>query len=82
MQNIATGALGLIPVGILLTVRDHVYVLLKHPGVDLSNSGVTVDSINLWTYRALLFILAIAVLSLLGEIAKASWQAYRGRGVW
>ena len=79
VQNIVTSAMGLIPLAILLTVRDHAYVLLKQPGVDLPGTGVTVDAINLWTYRALLVVLAIAGLSLLGEIAKASWEAYRKR---
>ena len=81
LQHIVTGAMGLIPLAILLTARDHVYVLLKYPGVDLTGAGVTVDAVNLWAHRAFLLVFAIAGLNLLGEIAKASWLAYRGRAM-
>jgi hypothetical protein len=81
LQNVVSSAMGLIPLAILLTARDRIYVLLKHPGVDLVGAGVTVEGINLWTYRALLVILAISGLSLLGEIVKASWHAYRSGAI-
>ena len=79
MQNIVTSAMGLMPLAILLTARDHAYVLLKQPGIDLPGTGVTVDAVNQWAYRGLLAILVIAGLSLLGEIVKATWMGYQRR---
>ncbi len=81
IQNIVSGAMGLIPLAILLTARDHVYVVLKQPMPGPLPNGLSVDTINLWAHRALLLILVIVVLSLLGEIAKASWEEYRGRAI-
>jgi hypothetical protein len=78
-QQSAIQALGLIPLGLLLTVRDHVFFLLKHPALDQMRYGATLESINQGIYRAALFILVIAILQLVWEMGRMSLDAYRRR---
>jgi hypothetical protein len=76
-QQITTSILGLIPLVVLLTVRDHVYVLLKHPELDQAQYGANLATINhgiLWGFEV---ICAIAVLGLVWEIGQLGVDAYR-----
>jgi hypothetical protein len=70
-------ALSLIPLGFLLTVRDHAYLLLKHPEVDSARYGSTLDAINGWTYKGILIVSVIVVLQLLWTVGK--WAQERSR---
>jgi hypothetical protein len=76
-QQIATGILGLIPLFVLFTVRDHAFVLLKHPELDLAQHGAALDSINRAIAWSVNVILVIAVLGLLWEIGQICVDAYR-----
>ena len=46
MQTIAMSVIGLIPLVLLLSVRDNAFVLLKHPALDQAQYGATLSSIN------------------------------------
>jgi hypothetical protein len=79
IQHIAIKAFGLIPLVVLLNVRDHAWVTLKHPALDQVSHGGTLDSINHSIYLSLLFFCAFAVLQLVWEIGRRSLEVYRKR---
>jgi hypothetical protein len=79
MQHIVMSALGLIPLGLLIAVRDHVYVTLQHPALDQARLGSAMDAINKSIHLSALLLCAIAVLSLAWEIGQMSVDAYRKR---
>ena len=81
VQNIVSGAMGLIPLVVLLTARDHVYVVLKDRFANQLPVGMSLHEINLWAFRGMLVILVISGLNLLAEIGKAGWGSYRNRVV-
>jgi hypothetical protein len=72
-------SVGLIPLLLLLTVRDHALVLLKNPALDQARYGVTVDAMNRGANIVLSFICAIAVLQLAWDLGKMSLNAWRKR---
>jgi hypothetical protein len=78
-QQSAMSALGLIPVGLLLSVRDHAYVTLGHPALDQVRYGGNLDTINQAIYHSALFLCAIAVLELFWQIGRISVDVYRKR---
>ena len=78
-QNIAISAIGLIPLVVLLGVRDRAYVLLKHPELDQAQYGATLTSINQAITWGLEVICAITVLRLVWEIGRLGVEAYRKR---
>jgi hypothetical protein len=72
-------ALGLIPLGILLGIRDHAIVVLKHPALDQLRYGGTLETINKGIHWSVLLVFAIVVLQLAAEIVKLSLGLYRKR---
>jgi hypothetical protein len=79
MEHILMSALGLIPLGLLLTVRDQIFVTLAHPALDQARYGGTVDALNKLIHMSALIVCAIAVLSLAWEIVQMRVDAYRKR---
>ena len=79
IQHMAIKAFGLIPLVVLLSVRDHAWVTLKHPALDQVSHGGTLDSINHSIYLSLLLVCTIAVLQLAWEIGRTSLEVYRKR---
>jgi hypothetical protein len=79
LQHIVMSAFGLIPLGLLVNVRDQVFVTLKHPALDLARYGAAVDSINKSIHLSALLLCAIAVLSLAWEIGQMIADSYRKR---
>ena len=78
-QQTAMSVFGLIPLTLLLTARDHVYVTLAHPALDQVRYGGTLGTINQGIYRSLLWICAIAVLELIWVIGHKILDVYRQR---
>jgi len=78
-KHIVFSIVGLIPLGVLLAVSDHMWVILKHPEVDQSKYGATLGTINAAIYKSLLLIVAIVVLQLVWEIVRRSLEAYKRR---
>lgn len=78
-QQITFQVVGLIPLAVLLSVSDHVYVILKNPAVNLTRYGNTLTATN-WSIRLGLSVVgAIAVLSLVLQLGQLAWQSYRKR---
>ena len=78
-QTIVVSAIGLIPLGLLLSVPDHAYVLLRNPALDQARYGAALTSINLSIHWSAAVICAITVLRLVWEIGRMSLDAYRKR---
>jgi hypothetical protein len=78
-QHIVYSLLGLIPLGVLLCVPNHMWVHLKHPELDQAQYGAALDTINSVIYKLLLLLVAIVVLELVWEIVRRSLEAYRKR---
>jgi hypothetical protein len=78
-QRITMQALGLIPLVLLLNVRDHAWVTLRHPALDQARYGGAMEAINRAIYIGLSFMCALAVLQLLWEIGRTGLNLYRKR---
>ena len=76
-QKITTSILGLIPLVVLLSVRDHIFVLLKHPVLDQAQYGATLASTNQAIAWGVNVVTVITVLCLLWEIGQMGVDAYR-----
>jgi hypothetical protein len=81
MQHIVFKALSLIPIVYLLNVSGHVYVLLRHPDVDMARYGQTVNSFNQGIHSCLMLVCAIAVLQLAWDVGRRFFDGYRNRSV-
>jgi hypothetical protein len=77
VQQIAYKVILLIPIIQLITIRDHVYVSLKHPAVNQLQYANTVRTINKSVHLGLLVVAAIIALQLAFEISQWAWDAYR-----
>jgi hypothetical protein len=78
-QAIAVKVMGIIPLVLLLTVKDHALVTLKNPALDYARYGVTLDTINQYAHKAFLVILVITVLELAWNLWQLGREALRKR---
>ncbi|HME59042.1 MAG TPA: hypothetical protein VKF63_11945 [Terracidiphilus sp.] len=76
-ERMAIAALGLIPLGLLLSIGDHAYITLRHPALDQLRYGGALDSINKSIHLSLLLLCAINVLQLLWGLGRMSLDCYR-----
>ena len=60
-------------------MRDHVYVVLKHPALDQARYGAVVDTIDKSIHIGVLVLCAIATLQLAYDIGKLILNANRKR---
>ena len=80
IRQIIFKAVGVIPLAVLLSVRDHIYVVLKNPSADqLRYGGHNLDVINNSVYLGFSVICAIVVVQLAWEIGRMVWDEYRRR---
>lgn len=79
LQHIAVKVMGIIPLVVLLTVKDHALVTLKNPALDYARYGVTLDTINHYANQAFLVILVITVLQLTWDLWQLGREAMRKR---
>jgi hypothetical protein len=79
VQQIAMKVCGLIPLIVLIAAPDHQFVTLRHPALDQTRYGGTVDTINYGIQHALLIICAIIVLQMVWEMGRMGLDAYRKR---
>lgn len=77
--QLTSKALGLVSLGVLISAPQHAYLGLRNPASDAMQYGSTVDTINLWAWRGVCVLGGIVVLQLMGEIAKAGYEAWRSR---
>jgi hypothetical protein len=78
-QTIVVSAIGLIPLGLLLSVPDHAYVLLRNPALDQARYGAALTSINLSIQWSAVVLCAITILHLVWGIGRLGVNAYRKR---
>jgi hypothetical protein len=71
--------LGLVPLILLLTAKDHATVLLKNPALDQARYGATLDGINMSINWSIALICAIAGFQLVWGIVQLILNAYRKR---
>ena len=69
----------MIPIALLLSARDHIYVVLKNPSADQLRYGHNLDVINNSIHLGFSVLCAIVVLQLAWEIGRTVWHAYRRR---
>jgi hypothetical protein len=79
VRQIIFKVVGVIPLALLLSVRDHAYVVLKNPSADQLRYGHNLDVINNSVRLAFTVICAIVVVQLSWEIGLTVWHAYRRR---
>jgi hypothetical protein len=70
-QHIVAKSMGLVPLVMLATVHDRLYVLLKRPELDLAKYGQTVDQANQGIHSAMLLLCVIVSAQLAWDIARA-----------
>jgi hypothetical protein len=75
--QLASKAMGIVTLGVLIAAPQHAYLLLRSPAADAMQYGPTVDTINLWAWRGICVMAGIVVLQLIGEGIKAGIDAYR-----
>jgi tellurite resistance protein TehA-like permease len=78
-RHLVYNALGMVPVILLLTVPDHVTILLKHPALDQIRYGATLDVINTSINWSVALICAIAGFQLVWGIIQLILNVYRKR---
>jgi len=78
-QGLVFKAMGMAPLVLLLTAKDHMLVTLKAGAQDMARDGLTLANINQYSHKILLLIFAISVLQLAADIWKAGREAMRGR---
>ena len=79
IQHVVFKIFGLVPVGLMLAVRDRTYVLLRNPEVNQAHYGTVLDSINKSVYWGLIAVGIIASAQLIVDIAKMVLRAHRQR---
>jgi hypothetical protein len=78
-QHLVVKIFGLIPLALLLTVRDQAYFTLQHPEVNQPRYGATVALTNHSTHLSLMVVCAIVVLQLVWDLGRIGLEAYRKR---
>lgn len=78
-KKIVKGLLGLVPLALLFTVRNHLWVTLRNSAADSQKYGATLKSINQGIYVALVVICVAAIMGLAVEIGRAILTARRER---
>ena len=81
VRQIIFKAVGVIPLAILLSVHDHVYMVLKNPAADQLQYGHNLDTINNGIRLGFSVVCIIVVLQLAWDIGRMVWDEYRGREV-
>lgn len=81
VKQIAFKIIGLIPLLVLFTVRDHIYILLKNPAVERAHYGENLDQMNNGIHLALGVICAIISVQLVWDIWQVARDGYRRRGL-
>jgi hypothetical protein len=77
--SIAMKAAGLIPLFLLLTAHNHVYVLLTHPALDQARYGATVETINksiLWGFFVILVIAGVQLAWDSVQMCLTAWRKH------
>jgi len=79
IRQIIFKAVGVIPIALLLSVPDHIYVVFKNPSADQLRYGHNLDVINNSVHLGFSVICAIVVVQVAWEIGHMVWHTYRRR---
>jgi hypothetical protein len=79
VKHIAFKFMGIIPLAFVLSVHDHILLVLKHPALDQATRGPALDVINLYVYRSFEIIGVIVSIQLIWDFAQLSRNAFRNR---
>jgi hypothetical protein len=80
IRHIVFKILGVIPIALVLSLSDHVYVLLKNPTADQATQyGQNLKVINSSVHLGLSVVCAIVVIQLVWEIGRMASDEYRRR---
>jgi hypothetical protein len=79
IRQIIFKTVGVIPIAFLLSVQDHIYVVLKNPAADQLRYGHNLDLINNSIRLGFSVICIIVVLQLAWDIGQMVWNEYRRR---
>jgi hypothetical protein len=79
LQQTAFKIFGLVPMIVLLTARDHMYVILKNPGADQLRYGQSLDQTNNGIHYGVAVLCTILVLQLAFDLWKWARDGYRLR---
>jgi hypothetical protein len=75
-QNFTVKIFGLIPLALMLTVRDQVYFNLRNPAVNEAHYGAALASINHAIHLGLTVVCVIVVAQLLWDLGRTGVDAY------
>ena len=78
-EDLAIKSLGLIPIGVVLLVKDSGYVLLKNPAVDRAHYGTALESINKSIHLGFVVVCVVVLLQLAWEIGRPMYRGYLER---
>jgi hypothetical protein len=78
-QHLVVKFFGLIPIAILLSEKNHVYVLLRETASTRAPLAVPLDKINDGIFKAFVVIFAIATAQLLWDLWKACYDDWKRR---
>ena len=81
VQQVFFKVVGLIPIIILLTARDHIYVLLKNPGADQVKFAESIQQTNAAIHLGFSVICAIVSIQLAWDLWVLARDGYRRRGL-
>jgi hypothetical protein len=79
VQHIVVKSFGLIPLLLLASVHDRLYVLLKRPDLDLASYGGALQQLNQGIHTAALILWVIVSIQLAWDVAQAMLAAMRKR---
>jgi hypothetical protein len=79
IKNIVVKTVGLIPVVVLLTARDHAAVMLKHPALDQARFGEALANINKTVNGVAGLVCAIVVIQLVWDSTQVILSYHRRR---
>ncbi len=80
IRHIVFKILGVIPIALVLSLSNHVYVLLKNPSADQATQyGHNLGVINNSVHLGLSVVCAIVVIQLVWEIGRMIWDEHRRR---
>ena len=80
IRHIVFKILGVIPIVLVLSLSNHVYILLKNPSADQATQyGHNLDVINSSVHLGLSVVCAIVVIQLVWEIGRMIWDEHRRR---
>ncbi len=78
-RHVVSKTCGLIPIVMIATLHNRMYLLLRNPERDFARYGQTLDSVNNGIHMLALLLCAIVGLQLAWDLVQMIYHAWRGR---